>query len=156
MVRGFDRASRSDTLLPIQASDTSFRPTTAAHQNSLTMPHHASVMPIPKGRAVEVRGHRAVLRSIGDLTEVSYSERDPVTARPLADQLRLQPLCARAICLRSAVICLLPPSPSRERPVSRTSCKGLDHGSERVDGECKRCLAVDKGAETDVVLWQTS
>ena len=155
-VRAFDRASRSDTLLPIQASDTSFRPTTDAHQNSLTMPHHAPVMPIPKGRAIEVRGHRAVLRPIGELREVSYSERSPVTARALADHQRLQPLHARRICLRSAVTCLLPPSPGRERPVSRTTCKGLDHGSERVDGECKRCLAVDKGAETDVVLWQTS
>ena len=107
------------------------------------------------GRAVEVRGHRAVLRPIGDLREVSYSERNPVTGRLLTDHQRLQPLCARTRCLRSAVTCSLPPSPGRERPVSRTTCKGLDHGSERVDGECKRCLAVDKGAETDVVLWQT-
>ena len=125
-VRAFDRASRSDTQLSIHATDTTFRPITEAHQNRLTMPHHAPVSPIPKGQAIEVRGHRAVLRSIGDLTGVSYSERDPVTARPLADHLRLQPLCARATSLRSAVTCLLPPSPSRERPVSRTSCKGLD------------------------------
>ena len=72
-VRAFDRASRSDTLLPIQASDTSFRPTTAAHQNSLTMPHHASVRPIPKGRAIEVRG----------LSGVSYRSEDRAVASDL-------------------------------------------------------------------------
>ena len=126
MVCGFDRASRSDTVLPIQASNTTFRTITEEHQNRLTTPHQAPVTSMLKGQAIEVRGHRAVLRPMGDLREVSYSERDPVTARPLADHLRLQPLCARTICLRSAVTCLLPPSPSRERPVSRTSCKGLD------------------------------
>ena len=155
-VRAFDRASRSDTQLSIHATDTTFRPITEAHQDHLTMPHHAAVRPIPKGRAVEVRGHRAVLRPIGDPQRGSYSERNPVTAWPLADHQRLQPLHARHICLRSAVNCLLTPSPGQERPVSRTTCKGLDQGSERVDGESKRCLAVDKGAETDVVLWQTS
>ena len=58
-VRAFDRASRSDTLLPIQASNTTFRTTAEAHQNRLTTPHQAPVSPIPKGRAIEVRGHRA-------------------------------------------------------------------------------------------------
>ena len=48
MVCGFDRASRSDTLLPIQSSNTTFRTTTEAHQNRLTTPHQAPVIPIPK------------------------------------------------------------------------------------------------------------
>ena len=73
MVCGFDRASRSDTLLPIQASNTTFRTTAEAHQNSLTTPHHVPVSPIPKGQAIEARG----------LSGVSYRSEDRAVASDL-------------------------------------------------------------------------
>ena len=119
-VRAFDRASRSDTLLPIQASDTSFRPTIEAHQDRLTMHHHAAVTPVPKGRAIEVRGHRAVLRPIGDPREAHTRSATP-SQRGLSQTIRGCSRFIRAIYASdqpSTVCCRLLPAesgPSAER-----------------------------------------
>ena len=78
-VCGFDRASRSDTQLPIQDSNTTFRTTAKAHQNHLTTPPHVPVSPIPKGQAIEARG----------LSGVSYRSEDRAVASDL-DRLTLR------------------------------------------------------------------